>query len=825
MTRKKNHQGDENVLALPCLVVGKPMYESSNGYRILRVVANTASPSFKDICEKIPYDWREAKNFNRGDFVVTVNSDHAVDVEVPFVFIGTVVEHPKYGHQFNAINYCSDDPTNERTMIEYLSRLPNIGEVRARTMIEMFGLSEIGNVIEKKCDDLVRIVGITKARAEIIRDAWVRDRNIRKVFMWLLDHDLPAIYGNKILKEFGKDSINVIEKNPYALTKIRGIGFETADEIAHKIFGEVPTELRTESCLWFLLKENEYNGHVCLPIRLLRREALRLLESKGTQDNYASLIDKVASEKMVIVAHKDRDIAFVYLPYMYKNERYNAGFLASIKDIETHHKYTEDQFERAESECAAYVMKPTEFKFDEKQKNAVRSAFENKITVITGGGGTGKSTICRAICQIAKENNYSVRLLAPTGQAAKVLGKKTSISASTIHRGLGLLPGGPCGVSINPTAENPWITEDILIIDEFSMVGTDILPFVFGAILNINTTNIVFVGDPQQLPSVSPGNNLRDIIISGCAEVVKLEQIYRQSENSHITIVADEISRGVPFDPPKDSDDFFWITCGDNMKVLENIRELCKTYDDIREVQFLSSIYHRTCGVNRINELIQELYTKESARSVVCNSRIFYFGDRVMHVVNNYSKGVFNGNVGYIIDLGCKVINSAVSDEPKDYIVVEFDEGKGKIGKQILYTGKDEIDELRVAWCSTVHKFQGSQMERVVFLMIRDHYRMMNREHVYTAFTRAEKSLHVIGTEDMVRLAAAKSVIANRYTNMVLLYKKLLGEDIPLKFRFPEGYDINSTPFDDIDRKEYEENDTSVSQDEEDDDMFDTSEP
>ena len=779
-----------NVFALPGYICGKPIYESNDGFRILKAVVNDDSLSFREIEERIPTPWKKPQDFARGDFVLTVNSDYPLTHDVPYIFIGEVTQHKKYGAQFKAYSYCSDDPSDERMMIAYLSRLPNVKEKRARMILEEFGLPQIANIMENDHRRLTAINGITEKRADEIRKEWMKDRIVRRVFMWLLAHNISAIFGRRIIDAFGSRSIEILEANPYQLTDIHGISFLKADEIAHKMLALVPKDLRTKSCVNFLLRENEHSGHTCYPMVLLQREACKLLAERSGGE-YGKVVNDVILSDFVVVGDKETKIPFVYLPSMFRNEYRCAEFLANLTTVNSLYSCTDEDLDEAENKCALEYPSVRNFHFDDNQNAAIKSAFSNKLTVITGGGGTGKSTICNAICKIAFKRRWGVTLFAPTGQAAKILGEKTKMGASTIHRGLGLVPGGKgknSNVATNPGCENGVVQSEILIIDEFSMVGTDLLPYVFDAIVDPSKTNIVLVGDPQQLPSISPGNNLYDIIASGAANVVKLSQIYRQSENSHISWMADKIAHGTYVAPPARSDDFFWTECNDNEEVLSHVEKLASECDDVRDLQVLASIYKRSCGVELVNELFQRLFTSSSGKSISHERRTYYLGDRVMHIVNNYDKQVFNGNIGYIIDLGMKNLRPDSTDKESMFIVVKM-EGASDNGREVVYEN-DDISELRVAWCSTVHKFQGGQMPQVIFLMPNDHRVMMSRELVYTAFTRAQKSLHVIGTKAMLTRASSKSIIETRYTNLVKLFKKFIDGDDKLVFRFPENFEL-----------------------------------
>lgn len=535
--------------------------------------------------------------------------------------------------------------------------------------------------------------------------------------------------------------------------------------------------MRTKYCLIYLLTDKASNGHTCYPISELQRMAHELLTQVNGED-YTRYVRESIIKDFVMLRNNEDGVEYCYLPSLFYSEYDSAKFLTESSNFKSEMCCTDKDINEAEFDCSEYnTDSEVKIKFDNNQRLAIKSAFENKITVLTGGGGTGKSTICHAICTIAKKNGQNVTLFAPTGQAAKVLSHKTKQMATTIHRGLGLIPSGRkiSTIDENGIEQDFKIRSNILVIDEFSMVGADILPYVFKAILNPQDTNIVFVGDPQQLPSVSPGNNLHDIINIGCANVVKLERIYRQSAKSCIPIIADSIARGSEPEIPDDSDDFFWTEVGGSSDALQKFLELMEMYKDVeaaKSMQIVTPMYDKECGVNEINREMQKKFTMQSGEYVSHNCNVFYLGDRVMQIKNNYEKNVFNGNIGYIIDLGRKILNPNVSDQPSNFITVEFEGNLGKGGPVLTYV-EEQISELRISWCSTVHKFQGSQVKHIIFFMLPNHKHMMTKELVYTAITRAQKRLDVFGVNYMLGYAARRSEVRKRFTNLQGIYNKM----------------------------------------------------
>ena len=402
-------------------------------------------------------------------------------------------------------------------------------------------------------------------------------------------------------------------------------------------------------------------------------------------------------------------------------------------------------------------------KLDDTQKEAIISAFKNKITVITGAAGTGKSLICKYIVEIAHKAGLTIRLMSPTGKASQVLSEKTNYSASTIHRSLKMRPGSDFPGEL--------IKEDLIIVDEVSMCGIDTMYAIMVALENSPNTKIILVGDKNQLPSVSAGNFLSDIMQAKCANVVTLNKIHRQDEKSFISLIANEISSGKVTEIPNDATDVKWHIINadtfdnDLLKFVDNYISSGKNMDDL---QFISPMKKGGCGVFYVNKLIQDKMaginnTKEKYIQVGFNK--FHLGDRVIQTENNYEKNIFNGDMGKIVDIGEKVLDSSSNDKKSRFISVDFVESS-----IITYIGND-IEELALSWCNTVHKMQGSQFPNVVMIIANEQGMMMSRELVYTAMTRPSKQLDIFGHINAWRSAPSKSSVKKRYTNMVKIIK------------------------------------------------------
>jgi exodeoxyribonuclease V alpha subunit len=353
--------------------------------------------------------------------------------------------------------------------------------------------------------------------------------------------------------------------------------------------------------------------------------------------------------------------------------------------------------------------------------------------------------------------------MSPTGKAAQVLSDKTKGDAATIHRSLKLMPGEDVG--------KEDVMEDIVIVDEFSMVGIDTFYALLEAMSENAWGNLVLVGDCNQLPSVSPGNFLSDMMTAQCANIVRLSHIHRQDEKSYISLIANQIAGGKNSDIPEDASDIKWIEMRPERFIEMLTQAVGKFMEkrDLKDLQIMAPKYKGSCGVDLINREIQSMmcvHNKTEAKHLKRQYKEFFIGDRVIQTVNNYDKQIFNGDMGHIVDLGRKVVDPKVSDQKEDYVVVDF------YGDEIMFLS-EEIDELQLAWCITVHKFQGSQSPYIIFIMGAEAQRMMYKELVYTAFTRAEKYLCIYGNINMLRRAPHESIVRERYTNIVAMMREM----------------------------------------------------
>jgi len=765
-------------MELPC-IVDKIIFKKDDGFAILGVSLNAYSSKYTVGLEEIVKKNTKPNKYNNFAITTVLDDPHEKIEGKQYIFIGEFVKHEKFGEQFKADFHYLEEPTTEDGLREYLMSLPNIKEARSAEIIRRFGVEGAINILDYDPSKLMEINGITEKRIPPIKEKWDREKRLRELYVWLVEHGVTPKLGKKIYNTWRDKSLEILTTNPYRLIEIKGVGFVMADDIAHKIFENVPKENRVAACIEFVLLEAVHkNSNLCVPYGAVRNSVEETLQKSNQKTNEnGGLKEQMGLISKCIKDNLDRFVAvknvqeenngiYLYLKDIWEKEKYISEQLfhrSRSKHLEeSRFACPDDAIEDAEKDISKFSNR--EIKLDDCQIEAVRSAFVNRVTVITGAGGTGKSMICRCICHLAQEHKMSLRLMSPTGKASQVLSEKTGLGAGTIHRSLKLKPGDDF------PKEN--VQEDIIIVDEVSMVGIDTMFPIMVAMEENLWGNIIFVGDSNQLPSVSPGNFLSDIIASGCANVINLTKIHRQDENSYISLIANEIAKGKVVDIPENASDIKWHNLSDGIfeeTIRSVVREFINRGNDINDLQILSPKYRGTCGVNTINETIQELMTSINGTESDILQRgfsKFYVGDRVLQTSNNYDKGIFNGDIGVIKEVGRKAINPDVSDELDDYMMITF------YKEDLLYVGS-EIEQLKLAWCITVHKYQGSQTPNVIFIMSEEAGMMMSKELVYTAITRAEKQLDIYGHMSCFKSAPMKSVIRKRHTNMNNIIKEL----------------------------------------------------
>jgi len=759
-------------LELPCFVNYIRFRSENSGYAILDCTLDKESNKYRSELEPLVEQCADPNQFVVSTSMLNFGENPAGG---QYIFVGKFVANKKYGNQFKSDFYYRDSPTTIDGLRTYLMMLPHIKDVRSNEIIKKFGVEETIEVLDKTPEKLLEINGITEDRLKLIKEAWDRDTFLRRLYIFLGEHDIAPSLGQKIFDLFKQASIEILKENPYRVIEVKGIGFKTADVIAYKINPNMPMDYRTKACIYHVLKENFVkNSNLCLPYSILKDTVLELLKTCDLDykintniDEYAKLIPQCIRNEnsgFVAIQNLNNKEAFIYLKHVYNHEKAIANMFFKRRHLEHSRieKCTDDDVDVAQEDVTKFNNR--NIVLDLTQRQAIMSAFNHKVTIITGPGGTGKSTICRCICSIADEKGLAIRLMSPTGKASQVLAEKTGHHAATIHRSLRMVP--------NESIPKESIMEDIVIVDEFSMVGIDTLYAISLALEKNMWGNIVLVGDANQLPSVSPGNFLFDLMSVNCANIIRLDKIHRQDENSYITVLANDISNGKTIHIPDNATDMRWISSADSdiCNVVESdIMKYLKKNGNLSDLQLLSPKYKGDCGVDAMNSMVQNIMMEHNGtkdRFLQREFHKFYVGDRVIQLENNYDKEVFNGDIGVITDIGIKVIDPQREDKKDMVVTVNY------YGDIVTYIGQ-EVEQITLAWCCTVHKYQGSQMKNIMFIVSREANIMFSKELVYTALTRAEKFLSIYGSMDILNTSPVRSAIKKRYTNFQNFYNEL----------------------------------------------------
>ncbi|MBQ7917800.1 MAG: ATP-dependent RecD-like DNA helicase [Clostridia bacterium] len=702
-----------------------------------------------------------------------------VSGKFPIVGVGEVLElegefkmHPDYGVQFVSESVRVERPTDEKAIVKYLScgLISGVGEVTATNIVKMFG-EETLKIIENEPDRLVAVRGISARKASEIHNTYKDIRKMQDAVMFLQKYDISISTAVKIFDKYKHRTEEVLTENPYKLIEdIDGIGFKTADKIAMKLGIKFDSEKRIRAGVLYVLGEiAEKQGSTLAYAENLRINTLETLE---LDESFLESIDKAIVDLEISglvkrVIHEGND-AYAIHKY-YSMEDYIAKKLSIIKDSFGRECYgTEQDIEQYEA--------LEKIKLHENQKEAILAGVSEGVVVITGGPGTGKTTIIKGILKIFKNQKLKCVLMAPTGRAAKRMEEQTGEQASTIHRAL------EANFARNGRGflrdENNPLDADVIIIDEISMLDVFLMNSLLKAV-NYGT-RLIMVGDKDQLPSVGAGNVLADIIASEKFRVVELTQIYRQSEDSMIAQNAHKINNSEMPDLKQKSSDFFYSTTSDPAAVAKEIVSLIaeripKHFDGIssEDIQVIAPMKAGLAGTTNLNIAIQERLNPASSdkKEIELHKRIFRVGDKVMQIVNNYDRewekfnrfgyptygeGVFNGDTGYIED-----INEQINE-----IYVLFDDGR-----RACYSYA-ELDEIVLSYAITIHKSQGSEFPVVIIPIMGGSPLLMNKNLLYTAVTRAKKMVILIGKSTNIYYMVMNKSSAIRHTMLRQLLDK-----------------------------------------------------
>lgn len=681
---------------------------------------------------------------------------------------GSFIQHPVYGKQFQAVRLTEKMPEDAMAMERYLGSgaIKGIGAALAGRIVRHFG-SDTLRIVEEEPERLAEIKGISGKKAHEIAIQIAEKSEMRKVMMFLQKYGISLNLGAKIYQKYGDSVYSVLQENPYRLADdISGVGFKIADEIAYRIGIHTDSDYRIKSGLSYTLLQAGGEGHVYLPKEELFKRAEQLL---GVDASYMEkhLVDLSMERK--IIQKEEKGQVLVYPAQYYYLELNTARMLREL-DIDC----PEDE-ERVERRISQ-IQKETGTVLDEMQEKAVKEAAGHGLLVLTGGPGTGKTTTINAIIRFFESEGAELRLAAPTGRAAKRMTEATGYEAQTIHRMLELtgMPeddreGQP--VHFERNAENP-LEADVIIIDEMSMVDIHLMHSLLMAVTA--GTRLILVGDENQLPSVGPGNVLRDIIRSGQFPVVELKKIFRQASESDIVVNAHKINRGEQVEINNKSRDFFFLKRYDAdiiiRVVIALIQEKLPKYVEAKpfEIQVLTPMRKGLLGVERLNQILQRYLNPPdpSKKEKEIGQGLFREGDKVMQIRNNYQlEWEVRGRYGIPVDKGVGVFNGDTGiirmiNEFAELAEVEFEDGR-----YAQYTFK-QLDELELAYAVTIHKSQGSEYPAVIIPILSGPRMLMNRNLLYTAVTRARKCVTVVGSEETFREMINNEKQQRRYSSL-----------------------------------------------------------
>jgi exodeoxyribonuclease V alpha subunit len=661
---------------------------------------------------------------------------------------GSWSTHPQYGRQFIVERFEQHMPASLTGIKRYLEskQIKGVGPVLAGKLLHAYG-DKVLEILDEDPERLLSVKGITPKVLEKITDSWNGQREVRGLMLFLQSHDVPTTFAQRIFKHYGAGAVQKLRENPYGLAyDISGIGFKTADAMALKLGFAPDCPQRLEAAIVYGLFNQSDAGHLFYPRDELLERVDVMLGGVGLHLLADALENLEQQKKVHVEALPQQDISHaVYLTHFYKWEREIAERLWAIAS------HPAAAPEEKVARFLPQVEAESGIKLSSEQHLAVSLACTNKTFVITGGPGTGKTTITRAVVRVLDKLGFKVKLCAPTGRAAKRMSEATGYPASTLHRLLGSQPGG--GFAHN---EEHKLKADVVVVDEASMLDVQLLLSLLRAIPL--TCRLILVGDVNQLPSVGPGNVLGDLLDSGAVEQSRLTHIYRQALESMIVVNAHRINEGLfpqqSIKPPPEAD-FFWVEGDDPAQVRDKIIDLVasripRTYgfDPTRDIQVLSPMHKGEVGTQVLNELLQQRLNP-TGRELVRGKNRFRVGDRVLQTRNNYEKDIFNGDLGWIVEV----------DPHECELTVDFD------GRLVPYETSD-LDELTLAYAVSVHKSQGSEYPVVVVPVVTQHFIMLKRNLIYTALTRARKLAVIIGGKKALGIGLSAVGTAKRFTHL-----------------------------------------------------------
>ncbi|MBO9130458.1 ATP-dependent RecD-like DNA helicase [Bacillus sp. 165] len=703
------------------------------------------------------------ENHNEKEIIVTGHFPRIHEEEV-FTLYGCFKDHPRYGVQYHIESFKKEMPQTKNGLIQYLSSnlFQGIGKKTAEKIVNELGEEAISKIM----DDASVLSGIVnKEKATEIYQTIIEHQGLEKVMSFLSGYGFGTRLSIKIYQTYREQTLEVIRTNPYQLIEdVDGIGFGRADEIgkAFGISGNHSDRIRA-GCLYTLEHVSLQEGHVYFEKNLLLSQTMSLLnnqETKVTDDDILQEIVSLAQDEKVVIEEER-----IYLASLYYGEK---GVVSSLHRLLNREEEIEEFPESEFLLTLGNIEESLQVQYAPLQKEAIQTAIHHPVMVLTGGPGTGKTTVIKGIVEMyaalhgisldpkdyGEKKPFPILLAAPTGRAAKRMSESTGLPACTIHRLLGYTQEG----SFQRDEHDP-IQGKLLIVDEFSMVDIWLANQLFKALPS--TIQVIIVGDEDQLPSVGPGQVLKDLLSSGLLPTVRLTEIYRQADGSSIVQLAHAIKNGeVPQDISKQQGDRSFLQCS-NAQVVEVVKQVCTNAQakgfTARDIQVLAPMYRGPAGINVLNSSLQEVFNPNvnKKRELHHGEVIYRVGDKVLQLVNQPESQVFNGDIGEIVS----VFYAKENVEQQDMMVISFD------GIEVTYT-KSDFNQITHAYCCSIHKSQGSEFPIVILPVVKSYYRMLRRNLIYTAITRSKRFLILCGEPEAFQYGINKKSDNERQTSL-----------------------------------------------------------
>lgn len=698
---------------------------------------------------------------DKSGYITAVGETDSLEVGDEIELEGELTTHKVYGEQFKFSTYKKILPKTDTALIQYIAdNVKGVGKKTARNIINEFGDDTI-NTIRFKPQSLLGIKGLNDEKIEALNVFFNEEYERWNIINFLTDFGISVVIANKIYQNLGEDTITIVKENPYSLLLfVKTLDFKQVDEIGMKMGVPLDSEDRVDSGIIYSLNNSTDFGHTCLKEDILLSYAAKILNVSET-DIQNGIIRLELKEKLYRQTINDEE--YIFRASYFLAEENIAKYIVNKSKVKVKDKYSY-------AEYIDEVSKDNNIELSDEQKEAISVSLNNNITVITGGPGTGKTTIIKCIIEILENLDKKYVLCAPTGRAAKRITETTGKEAKTIHRLLEITRLDSNDIDMLYNMEVKTIEEDVVIVDEASMIDTIMMNNLVKALSK--KTKVIFVGDVDQLPSVGPGNVLKDIISSEAVNTVYLRQIYRQSAKSDIILNAHRVNEGkYPEFKTKDTDMFFIKTKSiedtlSEISSLVNYRlETFAKFDKLKDMQILTPMKKTSLGTIELNTMLQELLNPSSINKEEkhVGNKIYRVGDKVMQIQNNYDKrfdvkgeatqnieGVYNGDIGYI-----KII-----DNENKTLTVLYDDVR-----EIEYEF-DELEQLEHAYATTVHKSQGSEFDYVILPLYTGYPKLFTRNLFYTAMTRAKKMLVIVGSKKIIEFMVDNVDSKNRMTGL-----------------------------------------------------------